>query len=342
MIRQKIKNAIQKAISLSSLPKESSFLVERPTNFVHGDYYSNVAFVLSKRVSFSPNEIAQILKENLEKERQKIFEKIEVSNGFLNFFLSKDFLLSLLLSLLRKREKFFSILGKKRPKVQVEFISANPTGPLHIGNGRGAFFGDCLANLLETAGYKVEREYFINDGKSNSQIEALGKTALKKGTLYLTPYLKEKLKKLEKKLKKIKEEREAGFFLAQEIQKDIKTFIEKKLKIKFDNWVSEQKLYDQGKVEKVYQFLKKKGLIYEKEGAQWLKISQFGAPKDEVVIRQNGQPTYFLSDIAYHKDKFDRKFKKIINIWGADHQGHVPKIKAITKIFNFKGELVIL
>jgi arginyl-tRNA synthetase len=143
-------------------------------------------------------------------------------------------------------------------------------------------------------------------------------------------------------LEKIKDEGEAGYLLAQEVQKQNRNFIEKKLKIKFDNWVSEENLYKKGKVKKIYQWLKKKGLVYEKEGAEWLKISKFGAPKDEVIVRKDGNPTYFLSDIAYHKDKFERGFKKIINIWGADHQGHLPKIKAVAKILGYKGNLDIL
>lgn len=172
-----------------------------------------------------------------------------------------------------------------------------------------------MANVLEKAGYKVEREYYINDGKFNAQIKALGQTALGKGTAYLTPYLESKISKFMSKLQKIKDEGEAGYLLAQEIQKDIKDFIEKSLKIKFDNWISEQELYQKSQVKKILQRLQKKNLIYEKEGAKWIKISDFGAPKDEVLIKKTGDPTYFLTDIAYHKHKFDRGYHKIINIW---------------------------
>ena len=187
----------------------------------------------------------------------------------------------------------------------------------------------------------MTREYLINDAKVNTQIRLLGKTAIGQGTTYLNDYLASKIKKLASKLKD-KNESEAGHLIAQEIQKDNKDFIGKKLKIKFDKWALEEEFYKKEKIKEIYEFLKNKGLIYQKEEAQWLKISKFGAPKDEVILRQTGEPTYFLSDIAYHRDKFERGFKKIINIWGADHQGHVPKIKAISKILGYKGELDIL
>ncbi len=349
MVREKIKNLIAK--SLKNLQKrailppfefsKTQIEIEKPKFAFQGDYSTTLAFVLAKKLEKKPEEIGQFLKSEIEKE--KVFEKVEVVKpGFVNFFLSREYLQEKLKEILKEGEKFGRAKKRKGKKVQVEFISANPTSQLHIGNGRGAFFGDVLANVLEMAGFDVEREYFINDAKTNTQIRLLGQTALGKGTAYLNEYLKEKIKKLQSKLKKISDEREAGYLLAQEIQKDNKKFIETKLKIKFDNWVSEEKLYKIGKVKKVYEILKKEGLVYKKEGAEWLKISAFGAPKDEVIIRRDGNPTYFLSDIAYHKDKFERGYHKIINIWGADHQGHVPKIKAIAKIFGFRGELEIL
>ena len=338
MVHQTITKLIKKAIG-----GKVDFKVEWPLEKAHGDYSTNVALVLAKIFKKNPIEIGEKIKSQILNFKPYFFEKIEVKEpGFINFFLSKKYLQNALGEILKKRDKFSQLRLGKKQKVNIEFISANPTGPLHIGNGRGAFFGDTLANVLEKAGYKVTREYYINDAKVNTQIRILGQTALGKGVTYLNDYLKSKISKLKTKLKKIKNEGEAGYLLSQEIQKDIKKFIEKKLKIKFNKWVSEENLYKKGKVKKIYQWLKEKDLIYQKEGAEWLKISQFGAPKDEVIIRSDGNPTYFLSDIAYHKDKFERGFKKIINIWGADHQGHVPKIKAIAKIFNYRGELDIL
>lgn len=351
MVRKKIKKLINFSLKLflekkrKKLKKIPEIQVSVCAERKYGDYMSNVAFVLAKVLKIPPLKLAQKINEILSEisQKEKIFEKIEVvSPGFINFFLSKIALQNYLWQILKKKKGFLKIDFGKGKRVQVEFISANPTGPLHIGNGRGAFFGDCLARVLERAGFKVEREYFINDGKFNSQIQSLGKTVLGKDKAYLTDYLQSKIKKLSFHLKKTTSEKEAGYLMAKEILKDIKEFVEKELKIRFDNWVSEQELFEKREIDKVYQFLKEKGLVYEKEGAKWLKISQFGAPKDEVIIRNTGEPSYFLSDIAYHKNKFDRSFDKIINIWGADHQGHVPKIKAIAKIFNYRGSLEIL
>jgi arginyl-tRNA synthetase len=356
MVREKIAKLIQK--SIKELQKEKIFpefwkgplagwspeiKIEHPEEKIYGDYSTNIALILAKALKKEPMEIGESLKSQILKFKTELFEKVEVVKpGFINFFLKKEFLQKKLGEIFKEGEKFGKLKIGKNQKVQVEFISANPTGPLHIGNGRGAFFGDSLANILKMAGYKVEREYYINDGKVNTQIRILGQTALGRGTTYLTEELKTQISKLKTKLKKIKDEGEAGYLLAQEVQKKNRDFIERKLKIKFDNWISEENLYKEGKVKKIYQWLKKKGLVYEKEGAEWLKISKFGAPKDEVIVRSDGNPTYFLSDIAYHKDKFDRGFKKIINIWGADHQGHIPKIKAVAKILGYKGDLDIL
>lgn len=349
MIREKIEKILKESIfqlqreKVFPIFKTPEFKVEFQERDSFGDLSTNLAIVLSRIIKKDPMEIGEIVREKILTFQKTIFEKIEIREpGFINFFISKKFLTKLIVKIIQNREKFFQQKLKKRKKVQVEFISANPTGPLHIGNGRGAFFGDCLANVLEKTGFKVQREYFINDAKSNSQIQALGRTILGKDNAYLTEYLKEKIEKLKPRIKKIASEKEAGYLMAKEIIKDIKNFVEKKLKIKFDNWVSEEKFFREGKIDKVYKFLEKKGLVYEKEGAKWLRISKFGAEKDEVIVRRTGEPTYFLSDIAYHKDKFNRGFQKIINIWGADHQGHVPKIKAAAKILGFKGKLEIL
>jgi len=349
MIREEIQNLIERAIRelqrVEKIPKFDlpEIEIEHPKEELHGDYATNVAIVVAKELKKNPLEIAEIITDQLLVTEKEKFEKIEVKRpGFINFFLSKEYLQEQVEEILRQGEKFGKLKIGKGRKIQLEFISANPTGPLHLGHGRGAFFGDILVNVLEKAGYRVCREYYINDAKNSNQIKELGKTALGKGTTYLNLYLSEKLKAKGEKLKKIKSEAEAGYLLAREVQKDIKKFIEKKLKIKFDNWVSEEGLYKKNRIRKIYNWLEKKNLAYEKEGAKWLRISQFGAPKDEVIIRQTAEPTYFLADIAYHQDKFERGFQKIINIWGADHHGHVPKIKAVAKMLGYKGNLNIL
>ncbi len=349
MTREKIKNLIQKAIQKAQQEKKLTkfkipeILVEKPEEKIHGDYATNTALKIARIGKMSPMEIANLLGSRLQVLGSQLFEKVKiVEPGFINFFLSKEYLQREVEGILREGEEFGKLEIGKNQKVNAEFISANPTGFLHLGNGRGAFFGDCLSNIIEKAGYKVTREYYINDAMGNSQIKILGKTALGKGITYLTKDLQSKIKKLSPKLRLAADEGEAGFLLSQGIQKDIRDFIKKKLKIKFDKWISEENFYRKSKIKKVYDMLRKKELVYRKEGAEWLKISKFGAKKDEVIIRQTGEPTYFLSDVAYHQDKFERGFSKIINIWGADHQGHVPKMKAAAKILGFRGDFDIL
>ncbi|MCH8741289.1 arginine--tRNA ligase [Patescibacteria group bacterium] len=359
MTREKIKNLVQKAIQKAQKEKKLArfkipeIQVEKPEDKTHGDYSTNIALQIAKAAKRNPIEIARLLtsyfrlsaKGETHQGRQTsgFLNKVEmVKPGFINFFLSEAYLQKQISEILKRKEKYGQLKIGKNQKVNVEFISANPTGPLHIGNGRGAFFGDCLSNILEKAGYRVIREYYINDAKVNTQIKILGKTALNRGITYLTKDLESKIKILGPKLKKITSEAEAGNLLAKKIQKNIRDFIDKKLKIKFDNWITEEDFYKKSRIKKIYEQLKKKGLTYKKEGAQWLRISKFGATKDEVIIRQTGEPGYFLSDIAYHQDKFKRGFSKIINIWGADHQGHVPRIKAVAKILGYKGDLDVL
>jgi arginyl-tRNA synthetase len=349
MVRKEILKVVEKALK-EFLGKEAlknlkvlKIKIEPPKNKIFGDYSTNVALVLANILKKDPVEIGEKFKTQISKIKTNFFEKVELAKpGFINFFLKKEFLQKKVFEILEQGENFGKLKIGKNQKVQVELISANPTGPLHIGHGRGAFFGDVLAKVLEKAGYKVEREYLINDGKFNTQIRVLGETALGRGTIYLTEELKTQILKLKTKLKKIKDEREAGHLLAQEIQKQNQKFIEKKLKIKIDRWVSEESLYKEKRPEKIYQWLKERGLVYEKEGAKWIKLLDFGAEKDEVLIRSDATPTYFLSDIAYHKLKFERNFKKIINIWGADHQGHVKRLKALAKILGYKGDFEIL
>jgi arginyl-tRNA synthetase len=348
MFEKKIKSLLSKVLKKLQKKEKVCFKlgeieVETPKEKNYGDYSSNVALKTAKFFNKTPTQLAKEIEKELEILNQKIylFEKIKIEGpGFINFFISEKFLKKALKKILFKNKKFPEF-KKRKEKVLLEFISANPTGPLHIGNGRGAFFGDCLAKILERLGYKVQREYFINDAKHNSQIRELGKTALGTSQSYLNEYLKKKIEKLRNKLKNLKEE-EAGFLLANEIQKDIQHFIRERLKIKFDKFVSEQKLFDKGKAYQILNQLEKMNLVYEKEGAEWLRLSQFGLPKDEVLIRKDGSPTYFLSDITYHKNKIERGFKKIINIWGADHQGHVERMKVAMKILRFKGKFEIL
>ena len=340
MIRLRIENYLKKII------KEDAgigiFPVEQEQ---FGHYSTNAAMKLAKIRGESPMQIAEEIKTALSSMIAKnFFEKIEVAApGFINFWLSEKVLQNELKEILKKKNNYGKpTIHNSRFKIQVEFVSANPTGQLTIGNGRGGFFGDVLANVLKFAGHKVVKEYYVNDAKASTQIKELGKTALGEGKTYLTKNLESQIAKIGAKLKNLKTKKlkndlygEAGYLLAQEVQKDNKKFIEKDLKIKFDKWFSEEGLYKSGAVEKLIRRLAEKNLTYEKDGALWFKSKNFGDSEDRVLVRkpvlngQAGEPTYFLPDLAYHLDKFRvRKFAQVIDIWGADHHGYEPRLRA--------------
>ncbi|MCX6813925.1 MAG: arginine--tRNA ligase, partial [Candidatus Azambacteria bacterium] len=318
-------------------------LVEIPENKEHGDYTTNVAFKLAKIINKSPQAVAEELVKKLNSQKISDFSRIEPKNGFVNFFLSEKRLYRELGEILKRKNKYGELNVKgQMSSVNVEFISANPTGPLTIGNGRGGFYGDTLANILESQGYKVTREYYIND--RGEQILSLGrsiKLAQKASISETIPtnassvseiteqdnvYKGEYINELAKKINKNLNESEVG---QKAVELILKTYIKpaiKRLGIKFDFWFSEKSLYRGAKYEKIMEDLMQKDFIYEKDGATWMKTSELGDSEDRVLIKKDGSETYFLSDILYHFDKFKiRKFDKVIDIWGADHHGYAPR-----------------
>lgn len=308
MIRDEIRKIIERAMNnLGYYHNMSQIIVVAPENKSHGDYSTNVLFVISKTFKQSYDEMALILKPEIEKEKS-IIEKVEVLGGFINFYISKEYLQKQLGKILKEKDKFGDLKIGKGKKINVEFISANPTGPLTLGNGRGGFCGDVLSNVLEKAGYEVTREYYIND--KGKQVEDL-----KKG-LY-------------------KDEKRT----ALQIQKENQKIITKKLKIRFDNWFFQSSLYDK-EVDKVSDYLKKKKLIYEKEEALWFKSTKFGDDKDRVLVKSDAEKTYLASDIAYLKNKFDRGFDKLIYFWGADHHGYIGRMEAAVEALGHKKEQI--
>jgi arginyl-tRNA synthetase len=319
MARKEIEKLINGAVR-DLFGKELEIKIERPTETAFGDYATNVAMVFKK----NPQEIVDALKSD-------IFEKIEVKNGFINFFLSKKYLQKQVGEILKEKGKFGQLKIGKGEKVNVEFISANPTGPLHIGNGRGGFCGDVLSNVLNAVGYKVTREYYIND--MGRQIEVLKNSLEGREPSYKSSYIDE-LKK-----KGIKEPKKAIKFIQGKIEKTTE-----KMGIKFDKWFYESELYEK-ETNKVLAFLKKRDLIYEKEGALWFKSTQFGDDKDRVLKRaQRGEAyheeTYFLSDIAYLKNKIERGFKRLIMFLGAEHHGYIGRLKAAAEALGFNKNIL--
>ena len=327
LLKERLEKTLNKELRPVLGEEEIKLFFVSEANF--GDFYS--PFLMRREISQEEKEkLAQKIISSVEKNKalSKYFTKVEFKEpAFLNFFLSKEILFQELEDLVLEK----NIFGEKRKKIILEFISANPTGPLTLGNARGGFLGEALKKLLRRTGHRVSSEFYINNAKNSKQIQELGKTVLGRGKSYLTPYLEALIRKVGKAFK---DEAEAGQKIASLIQKDNQNFIEKKLGIEFDNWFSEEDLYREGEIKEVFEGLKKKKLTYEKDGAWFMKTGEFGDSEDRVIVRSDGTPTYFLADITYHLDKFRRGFDKAINIWGADHQGHIKRMKAALKALD--------
>jgi arginyl-tRNA synthetase len=338
--------AATQAQQLGKLPSVAlpEVAVERPQNPEHGDYASSFPLKLARATGVSPLTIAENMV-GLIAPSPEIDTITVAPPGFINFTLKKDWLTRQVDSILAVGEAYGSIDLGRGSRVQLEFVSVNPTGPLHVGHGRGAILGDALANVLTATGYKVEKEYYIND--AGSQIDAfcrtlwaryqqcLGIDAEVPTNGYLGGYMIDLAKEIiaEKGDRFLAlPESEAVLQLEQLGLDKVITLIRSDLEllgVTFDVWFSERSLYDNGQYQTALSRLRQGGYIAEKEGATWFVSTALGEDKDNVVVRGDGSPTYFASDIAYHYDKFlVRKFDTVINIWGADHQGHVPRMKA--------------
>jgi len=321
MIREEIKKLIEKAIGESISDRKIS--IQRPPQPELGDY----AAILGKEARGIFEEIKKL------KEASEHFKKIEFKPPvFINFFLKESYLQKELGEILRKKDKFGDLDLGQGKRVQVEFISANPTGPLTLGNGRGGFWGDVLANVFSKAGYYVEREYYIND--IGEQIKKLGHSVIGDSeAVYKGRYIEELRKKI-----KGDDALEVGEKAAEVILEEMIKPAVAKMGIRFDKWFSEKSLHESGEVEKVLEFLKKKRLSYEKDGALWFLSTRFGDDKDRVLVKSNGEKTYFASDIAYLKNKIDRGFDILFCFLGADHFGYLRRIKAAAQALGYNPE----
>jgi arginyl-tRNA synthetase len=342
-----IREALQ-SLDVSPLPEIE---IEVPKIQSHGDISTPVAMGLSRQLRKAPRNIAEEIVSAIG--QKELFTKIEIAGpGFINFTFSGEYLrLSLTNLLSGDRAALREDVGHGR-RVLVEFVSANPTGPLHIGHARGAAVGNALCNLLEECGFDVEREYYIND--AGRQIRLLGMsvhakyqqllgvdTALPEEG-YRGEYIGEEAAALYAEAGG--KYRDASFAecesdvtswaygrMMELIRRDISSFNIRD----FTNWVSEKSLYERGEVEGAIAYLKEKGFMYEKDGALWFRSTDFTDEKDRVVVKSDGEYTYFASDIAYHKDKLDRGFDIIVDVWGADHHGYIPRIESVMKAFGY-------
>ena len=355
VIKKIIHDALEKAqqageLELSSFPE---IVVEKPKDEKMGDFSTNIGMTLARSERKNPKTIAESVARHL---KSGDLSKVEVAGpGFINIKMSQEFFLNRLRNAVSQGENFGSSDSGQGTKVMIEFVSANPTGPLHVGHGRGAAVGDCLARIMKKAGYDLSTEYYIND--VGNQMNFLGRSTwlryreLKGEEIkfpedhYRGDYIKDIAQKVidqkgDEFLNKPEEEcisffrRFAKDNILKGIEKDLSEF-----RVNFDNWFSEESLYEDKSVEKAVDWLKGQGHIYEKDGAVWLKSSAFDDDKDRVIVKQTGERTYFCSDIAYHQNKINRGFKKLINLMGADHHGYVPRMEAVLEAMGYDKKI---
>ena len=317
-----------------------------------GDFASNFAMQSARALRCNPRVLAQYIVENLDCPYVK---KAEIAGpGFINFYLNPDWLYDMLARIVEAGENYGNLPKASDEKIQLEYVSANPTGPLHVGHGRGAAVGSALANLLKAAGYDVEQEYYINDAGNQMNnlarsvnaryLELLGKPCEFPEDGYhghdIIDTAQRIINKYGERFLHMDEAERLEEFKTIAYQEKLAALKEdlERFNVRFDVWFSEKTLHEGGKIKESCDRLLEKGYMYEKDGALWLKSTAFGDDKDRVVIRDNGVPTYFAADIAYHANKFGRGFDRVINLWGADHHGYIARMKAAMQCMGCRPE----
>ena len=346
-LQKKIDTALRGLQENEELPEFGlpEIQVDRPKDEQFGEYTTNVALVLSKLAKKSPMEIAELLKTkilNQVQDGETPFQKIEVVQpGYLNFYLTQREFASVVEKILQDRQTYGDSKSGAGVRVNNEFISANPTGPLHLGNARGGFYAGSLSSVLRKAGYDVTNEYYVND--AGEQVMKLGHSVLRTSkAAYSGEYIEEIISKLELEHSSLPI-REAGEKAAAHILNNmIQPTIQEMMQIHFDVWMSEKKIIEDGSVEKAIAILKAKELTFEQEGATWLRTTTFGDDKDRVLVKSDGTQTYFASDCGYILNKMERGFSVFIETWGADHHGYIGRFKAAAEALGFKGEIRFL
>lgn len=337
----------QGLINYQSLP---DFVIEVPREKGHGDFACNIAMLMAREARMAPRKIAELIADKISKKNFERLEKVEVAGpGFINIFLNNNWLYAIPALVFTLGDKY-GYNDRCGQRVQVEFVSANPTGNLHMGNARGGAIGDTLANILDRAGYEVEREFYIND--AGNQIEIFT-DSLETRYLQLNGHdipfpengyagqdvvdtVKRIMNHYGTSLLELPAGERRRILVDYALQEKV-AYMHQTLKnfgVEYDVWFSEKSLHA-GKIEQVVDYLKEKGYIYEEDDALWFKSTLFGDEKDEVIKRANGLPTYFAADIAYHQNKFERGFDWVINIWGADHHGHIARMKGAMQALGY-------
>lgn len=356
-INQALKEAVIEAIATAGLAQREeipAIVLEVPKDKAHGDLATNAAMQLSRIAKKNPRQIAEEIVSNLDYAKAGI-EKADIAGpGFINFTLGKSYLYPVIAEVHRQGENYGRIGAGNGQKIQVEFVSANPTGSLHLGHARGAAVGDALCNVLDFAGFEVTREYYINDAGNqvvnlSKSIEArylqeLGQDAEMPEDGYhgedIKGFAKELVAEKGDSLLSMTPEERAAFLRTYGLEKELAKIKRDlgRFRVGFDVWFSETSLYENGQVEDALKELGAKGQTYEQEGATWLRTTQYGDDKDRVLVKNDGTYTYLTPDIAYHRNKYDRGFDRLINIWGADHHGYIPRVKAAMQSLGYDPE----
>lgn len=357
-LKLRIRQAVAAAQKSGALPEGElpDFVIEIPADTTHGDFASNAAMISARPLRCAPGKIAAAILENISLSGLPFIKGEAAGPGFLNFFLTPQWFSDVIDAVLADGEDYGRSDYGKGEKVMIEFVSANPTGPMHMGNARGGAIGDCLAAAMDAAGYAVTREFYVND--AGNQIE---KFALSLYTRYLQIYQGEEsvafpedgyhgddIRERAKEFSLLHGERYVNAPPAQAKAALVDYALPKNIaqlkedlgfyRIHYDVWFHESRLHPAA-IQSAVALLTERSLTYEKDGALWYKATEFGGEKDEVLIRQNGNPTYFAADIAYHYNKFAvRGFSKCINVWGADHHGHVARLKGAMDAVGLSGE----
>ena len=359
-LRKRILEAIGKAVANGELPEEPipDFAIEVPADRAHGDWATNAAMVSARAFKQAPRKIAEAIVSNLDLSDTYFKPACEIAGpGFINFSLNERFYVDVLRDIEKMGDQYGRSDYGQGKKIMVEFVSANPTGPMHMGNARGGALGDCLSSVLDAAGYDVWREFYVND--AGNQIEKFG---ISLETRYLQIYLGEDQvpfpedgyqgDDIKDRAMEFSELNGDAFVHADSemrrkalVDYALPKNIDKmkadltKYRIAYDQWFLESTIHNNGELDETIELLKNRGMTYEQDGALWYRATQFGAEKDEVLIRQNGNPTYFAADIAYHRNKFEKRhFDRCIDIWGADHHGHVARMKGAMNAVGLDGD----
>lgn len=358
-LKEAILNAAGRAVAVGELPAEPipAFTLEVPAERTHGDWSANIALIAARPFRLPPRKIAEIITKHLVLDGT-CFERAEIAGpGFLNFFLAGSFYVDILKDITALGDQYGRSNYGQNKTVMVEFVSANPTGPMHMGNARGGALGDCLSSVLDAAGYQVWREFYVND--AGNQIEKFGASL---SARYLQHFLGDDAVEFPEdgyqgedirdnaklyaeehgdRLVKADEETRRRELVEYVLPRNIERMQRdlKKYGIEYDQWFLESTLHQNGEVQETLDILTQRGATYEKDGALWYKATDFGSEKDEVLVRQNGNPTYFAADIAYHRNKIAKRgHNKCIDIWGADHHGHVARMKGALDAVGLSGD----